>query len=422
MILYIYEQNIQIQLKMTSLFKDLDQESLKRFVPFLWKLNNESNGASFENPIAELINESMQFREDHFVNDEGTKIWRWESNETIQIHHDDRSGMWSLSKVYIVLWFDVDDNQDPSDIFELSVSIRVPYVKEQIIEKSFFSSKKIDIIGSQNLEFSVNPFSSDKLINKQVIDQIDNENGGIVMQFIYTLYDKIAELIVEAISEFYDTKGVKENIFSELDKDNNGVIDVIEGEDDFMQLLKKHQEKISEYDKAYLQKFVKVFNYLKNKKENIQQIFLSMKDTHTQTALNDEIGILKNQIHSYNLILFHSINMIISLVEDDLITFYEIYESFDKLNMFNSNWENEVSEKLTNIGDQIQDLMYSINKMETNIIDSVSKLTYVTQKSFSLFSNTVEKQLSGIDSSIKFNNLLSGIQTYQLYKINKGLK
>ena len=407
---------------MTSLFKDLDQESLKRFVPFLWKLNNESNGASFENPIAELINESMQFREDHFVNDEGTKIWRWESNETIQIHHDDRSGMWSLSKVYIVLWFDVDDNQDPSDIFELSVSIRVPYVKEQIIEKSFFSSKKIDIIGSQNLEFSVNPFSSDKLINKQVIDQIDNENGGIVMQFIYTLYDKIAELIVEAISEFYDTKGVKENIFSELDKDNNGVIDVIEGEDDFMQLLKKHQEKISEYDKAYLQKFVKVFNYLKNKKENIQQIFLSMKDTHTQTALNDEIGILKNQIHSYNLILFHSINMIISLVEDDLITFYEIYESFDKLNMFNSNWENEVSEKLTNIGDQIQDLMYSINKMETNIIDSVSKLTYVTQKSFSLFSNTVEKQLSGIDSSIKFNNLLSGIQTYQLYKINKGLK
>lgn len=407
---------------MTSLFKDLDQESLKRFAPFLWKLNHESNGAAFENPIAELINESMQFREDHFINDEGTKIWRWESNETIQIHHNDRSGMWSLSKVYIVLWFDVDDNQDPSDIFELSVSIRVPYVKEQIIEKSFFSSKKIDIIGSQNLEFSVNPFSSDELINKQIIDQIDNENGGIVMQFIYTLYDKIAELIAEAISEFYDTKGVKENIFSELDKDNNGVIDVIEGEDDFMQLLKKHQEKISEYDKAYLQKFVKVFNYLKNKKENIQQIFLSMKDTHTQTALNDEIGILKNQIHSYHLILFHSINMIISLVEDDLITFYEIYESFDKLNMFNSNWENEVSEKLTNIGDQIQDLMYSINKMETNIIDSVSKLTYVTQKSFSLFSNTVEKQLSGIDSSIKFNNLLSGIQTYQLYKINKGLK
>ena len=114
--------------------------------------------------------------------------------------------------------------------------------------------------------------------------------------------------------------------------------------------------------------------------------------------------------------------MIGSLVCDDLITFYEIYESFDKLGIFNSNWENEVSEKLTNIGDKLNDLMYSINKMEQNIVNELSNMSYVAQESFNELSQSVSNQLEEIDSTIKFNNLLTGIQTYQLYKINKNTK
>jgi hypothetical protein len=71
--------------------------------------------------------------------------------------------------------------------------------------------------------------------------------------------------------------------------------------------------------------------------------------------------------------------MIVSIVEDDLITFYEIYESFDKLNIFNSNWENEVSEQLKNLEVGLSDLMYSINSMERNIVNGINDLSYVTQ-------------------------------------------
>jgi hypothetical protein len=114
--------------------------------------------------------------------------------------------------------------------------------------------------------------------------------------------------------------------------------------------------------------------------------------------------------------------MITSLVESDLITFYEIYECFDQLGVFNSNWENEVSNKLTDIGDGIRDLMYSIYQMENKIVNSIDNLTYVTQDSFSQLQGSVEKQLSSIDSSIQCNNLLTGIQTYQMYKINQNTK
>ncbi|MFD3292196.1 hypothetical protein SKC35_00710 [Aquirufa sp. KTFRIE-69F] len=211
------------------------------------------------------------------------------------------------------------------------------------------------------------------------------------------------------------------NIVSELDTDGNGEVDLVDGES-FNKLLNKHQKTISDIDKTYIQKFVKISIYLKTKRKNTQTIFESISESKNESELFELISLLKNQIHSYDLLVYHSISMITSLVESDLITFYEIYESFDQLGVFNSNWENEVSNKLYNIGDGIKDLMYSINRMENNIVNSLETLTYFTEDSFIELNNTITTQLSSIDSSINFNNLLTGIQTYQMYKINQNTK
>jgi len=210
-------------------------------------------------------------------------------------------------------------------------------------------------------------------------------------------------------------------IITQLDKDGNGEIDLVDG-DSFNKLVNKNQNSIIEIDKIYIQKFVKISMYLKTKKHNTQKFFDSIKNTENETELTELVSLLKNQIHTYDLLVLHSISMITSLIESDLITFYEIYECFDQLGVFNSNWENEVSNKLTNIGDGIKDLMYSIYQMENKIVNSMDNLTYVTQDSFRELNMSVNNQLSGINSSIKFNNLLTGIQTYQMYKINQNTK
>jgi hypothetical protein len=214
---------------------------------------------------------------------------------------------------------------------------------------------------------------------------------------------------------------LKNTIISELDTNNDGKVELSDNQT-FNKLLIKNQKSIIEIDKNYIQKFVKISMYLKIKTINIQKIFDTIKDTKNIDELNELIGLLKNQIHTYELLVFHSINMITSLVESDLITFYEIYECFDQLGVFNSNWENEVSNKLNDIGDSIKELMYSINQMENKIVSSIDNLTYVTQESFRDLSFSVEKQLSSIDSIIKFNNLLTVVQTYQMYKINQNTK
>ena len=80
--------------------------------------------------------------------------------------------------------------------------------------------------------------------------------------------------------------------------------------------------------------------------------------------------------------------MVIAHAKKVCSLFYEIYESFDKLGIFNSNWENDVAEKLVNIGDKLDDLMYSIYHMENKIVRSIDNLTYVTQEYISRLNNT----------------------------------
>ena len=261
----------------------------------------------------------------------------------------------------------------------------------------------------------------------------------------------------------YESK--KSEFLKKYDKDNNGTIDIIEGEDVFMKLFKKHQNTITETDKDYVHKFVKLSGYLKTKRKNIQQTFTSLKNNQfsdnssSLTKLqrvkslsmkkgislikskeivdnNGDVGsidtiieLIENQIYFYNLVLFHSLNMINSISNKDLITFYEIYEYFDKLNLFNSNWENEVSQKLTNIGDGIidigekmVDLMITIDRVGTEITNEIKDLNYTTSESFKDLKNSMVKELNEINSSLDFNVLLNGIQTYQLYKINKDTK
>jgi len=65
-------------------------------------------------------------------------------------------------------------------------------------------------------------------------------------------------------------------------------------------------------------------------------------------------------------------------------------------------------------------LIISIRQMEANIIGELGHLSYVTQDSYNQLSNNVTRELESINSSIRTNNLLTGINAYQTYKLRKG--
>ena len=251
------------------------------------------------------------------------------------------------------------------------------------------------------------------LNNEPVISDLD------LLKDLNTKFQKHQKIITNLLIELNKLNNLKQsqtNVLSELDKDGNGEVDVIEG-NDFNLLLKKHQKRIVEIDRTYVQQFVKISGYLKTKEKNIQSIFNLIKDTPNQKVLKEYVEILRDDRDSYNLILFNSLNMIVSLVKDDMITFYEIHEMFDTLNMFDSKHEKDVSQKLTNIGDGLKDLMYEVRRVGNKISNSIDQLSYVTEESNRQLTN----QLSEIDSTLKVGNLISVINTSQNYKTNRSL-
>ena len=119
----------------------------------------------------------------------------------------------------------------------------------------------------------------------------------------------------------------------------------------------------------------------------------------------------------FNDVMFDELNEKITK-SDYLITFYEIYEMFDTLNMFDSKYEKDISQKLTNIVDGLESLMYKIRDMGNQISNSIDELSYITEQSNEQLSN----QLSEINSTLKVGNLISSINLYKNYKINRNTR
>ena len=152
-----------------------------------------------------------------------------------------------------------------------------------------------------------------------------------------------------------------------------------------------------------------------------------LKKVNSHSRLDETINQLNENINNYNLMLIHSINMVVSLKEKDMITYFELYETFDKLGVFNSNWEEEMTKKLNQIDNNlstiqigIQNLLFSVKSMETTISDGLNRLTYVTKSSFEKLNLSVNSELKSIRSGVEWNTLLTGIQSYQTHRLRQG--
>ena len=348
---------------------------------------------------------------------------KWMSISPLSIHEEKWTTVIPLEEVVLGLSvneFGLIIGKDKSIIFDISKVSKTfsfnDFNKLEFVEEGWYSSKiKFD----GNVLFKLHERSGRNVTNIKTL--FDKTYNIVILKLEEQI--RLQEEQIRLQEQEQEKQRLKElqvsqiNVLSELDKDGNGEVDVVEG-NDFNTLLKKHQKSIVEVDRNYVQQFVKVSSYLKTKKGNIQSIFNSIKDTPNQEVLNNYVEILKDQIHTYNLILFNSLNMIVSLVEDDMITFYEIHEMFDTLNMFDSKHEKDVSQKLTNIGDGLESLMYEIRDMGSQISNSFDELSYVTEQSNEQLTN----QLSEIDSTMKVGNLISTINTYQNYKNNRNTK
>ncbi len=252
------------------------------------------------------------------------------------------------------------------------------------------------------------------LINFDALNSEDTD----VYNSVKKIYSKVIETL---LLELHIKKEHSLNCFlAELDKNSDSKIDLFEN--DFLKILEKNQEVIISKNREYVHQFIKINSYLDSKKKNIELQFNEINEIKPYYEIDERLSSIKDEIYSYELILFNSLNMLIALLDNNMIVFYSIYEIFDKLNIFNSNIEKEISSKLSNIEIKLDNLIESMKDLEKSLINELKSLSYTNQQSFEELKSSVSKHLTEINSSISFSNLLNGIQTYQLYKINKNTK
>lgn len=273
-------------------------------------------------------------------------------------------------------------------------------------------------------------------------------------------------------------KQIKENIDTRF-LTQSGELQIISPEN-YMQVLKENQKKIIEIDRDYVQKFVKIGSYLKSSQKNIFDIFqrvlkndfenfmklgyysehkkeyvLSLAEvvpkiietTGTKLGWKEIRGIINKNIDSimklggldlnshegldnnhtilkelnqhiilYNDLVISSFKMIKSLHEDDMITFYEMYEVFDKLGIFDTQWQKTMLEKFGEVKSTVQDMTDSLNNVNSTIkkgMDNLSSEIVSMSTELSSGFDMVSTEIGSMstDLSVGLDNLSSDIQS-----------
>tara|TARA_R110002153_G_C13273027_1_gene493430 strand:+ start:35 stop:1603 length:1569 start_codon:yes stop_codon:yes gene_type:complete len=227
---------------------------------------------------------------------------------------------------------------------------------------------------------------------------------------------RLKVLIEKGYEEYllFNKGGVKIAQKNTLELYRVGEDSLIIDNDVYYQILKKNQKLIIDKDDKYIQRFIKLNNYQKEKFHNLSNILKKLKLSVAegdQTKLfenEEEINFFKGMVYSYNMLIHHTVVMITALLDNDMITFYEIYEVLDKMNVFNTNWENEVNDKLSEINESLVDLNFSIRGLMTQMRGmerSIVKGLESVNTSIGSLETSVNKQLSETNSRLKYENL-----------------
>jgi len=124
-----------------------------------------------------------------------------------------------------------------------------------------------------------------------------------------------------------------------------------------------------------------------------------------------------------------------SLRNEDRLLYSKLYNSLDKLGMFESNWEKKMDQKLQVVNDNLESLsvsldglMNTIQGMEDNITSAIDDLSWEMSDAFSNMESAMDEKIQDVKSdvnsvkgSVGIGNMITAYNAYQLNNINGKL-
>jgi hypothetical protein len=231
--------------------------------------------------------------------------------------------------------------------------------------------------------------------------------------------------------------------------------DLVDSPSKIKHLIVSNQNKIIELDKRYVLDFLKILNFLNIKHQQIIKSLETInKDVKVFKTIDSLSSLIIEQVNSYNIVYYYSLNMLIGLLNGNFVVFYELYEEFDELGIFKNKFEKDLSatltdikeelktmnvdivRKLTIIESQLEKVIVGVNQINQNLTEVVNglinieesisngfnSLNHTIDSNFKNLNTNLNKGLENLNSTVAFGHMINAISAYQLYKVNKNTK
>lgn len=267
--------------------------------------------------------------------------------------------------------------------------------KENEIEQEQIKLKEIEIKHQNvdNLQIQLTEILSLKMPQISELKNIISENESLILE---KGGDNQLHLFIKIDSFLHDFK-------NRIVNDQKGLEKLID-----LNWLKRRI--VEESKRDGLEKIQENFNDMIAEIEGRKQTGFDSNIENFFKLGNSMKPAMKNQI--LTLEYYHSISvaMIVYYLSEKKIRYFEIYEAFEKLGVFDSTWQKNVLNKLDRIETRLSQLSNQLTELNRNFMTLVES------------SENIVTELKEINNSIMTNNLLQAITAYQTYKINKNTK
>jgi len=203
---------------------------------------------------------------------------------------------------------------------------------------------------------------------------------GYVFYILYRLYHKYPKIfnpdykkqLAFKEKEKITIKNIQNNLSNNLKKINEINISKIEEQ------IKINEKKIIAFDRKYLQDLIRLTNYVKDTKGIIESRISEIEgnfNSYDYGQIVRELSHLNRNLKDLYAITF---SMIECLVNEDLTEYHTIYEKLDRLGIFESNFEKQLSRNLNAISSELDGIKSSLNYTNTLLTYNTYQLNSIS--------------------------------------------
>ena len=151
--------------------------------------------------------------------------------------------------------------------------------------------------------------------------------------------------VIKENTEIFNNLKMISDFLKLFDKDDNGKFDIAETANINL-LITKHEKNIRDIEKNesknYLEELIRLKNYINEYQNNLTKEFNSIKIRYSYgIPVKSNIKKFIKNYKFYQMLISCLVLMIDNIVKDKLSSYYNIKEDLDKLNIWNSNYQNE---------------------------------------------------------------------------------